>query len=52
VSAAEIRDVARTARQRGRSRRPAGRLLDQEDSVQIGKLAGEELRRLGYSLVS
>src|SRR5580658_741292 len=48
VSAAEIRDVARTSRQRGRSRRPAGSSLGQEDSAQIDKLAGEELRRLGY----
>src|SRR5580658_4157501 len=48
VSAAEIRDVARTSRQRGRSRRPAGASLGQEDSAQIDKLAGEELRRLGY----
>ena len=49
VPAAEIRDVARTSRQRGRLRRPAGTSLSQEDSAQIDKLAGEELRRLGYA---
>jgi len=52
VSAAEIRDVARTARQRGRPRRPAGPSLSKEDAAQIDKLAGAELRRLGYSLLS
>ena len=52
VPAAEIRDVARTARQRGRSRRPAGSSLSIQDAAQIDKLAGEELRRLGYSLLS
>jgi hypothetical protein len=50
VSAAEIRDVARTFRQRGRTRRAAGPALGPEDAAQIDKLAGEELRRLGYSL--
>jgi hypothetical protein len=50
VPAAEIRDVARTARQRGRPRRPTGPSFSKEDSVQIDKLAGEELRRLGYAL--
>ena len=50
--AAEIRDVARTFRQRGRTRRPGGPALGTEDAAQIGKLAGEELRRLGYSLPS
>jgi len=49
VSAAEIRDVARTFRQRGRNRRAAGPELSTEDVAQIDKLAGEELRRLGYS---
>jgi hypothetical protein len=49
VSAAEIRDVARTFRQRGRSRRPDGPTLGTEDAAQIDKLAGGELRRLGYS---
>ena len=52
VSAAEIRDVARTFRQRGRPRRPAGSTLSTEDAAQIDKLAGDELRRLGYSLLS
>jgi Sulfotransferase family len=52
VSAAEIRDVARTFRQRGRSRQPDGPALSTEDIAQIDKLAGEELRRLGYSLLS
>jgi hypothetical protein len=52
VSAAEIRDVARTFRQRGRPRRPAGSALSAEDAAQIDKLAGDELRRLGYSLLS
>jgi len=51
VSAAEIRDVARTFRQRGRTRRAAGPELSTEDVAQIDKLAGEELRRLGYSLL-
>ena len=52
MPAAEIRDVARTFRQRGRSRRPDGPTLSAEDIAQIDKLAGEELRRLGYSLLS
>jgi hypothetical protein len=52
VAAAEIRNVARTSRQRGRPRRPAGSALSAEDAAQIDKLAGEELRRLGYSLLS
>jgi hypothetical protein len=52
VPAAEIRDVARTSRQRGRSRRPGTSSLSAEDAAQIDKLAGEELRRLGYSLLS
>jgi hypothetical protein len=52
VSAAGIRDAARTFRQRGRPRRPAGSSLTREDAAHIDKLAGEELRRLGYSLLS
>ena len=52
VPAAEIRNAARTFRQRGRPRRPAGSSLSKEDAAQIDKLAGEELRRLGYSLLS
>ena len=50
VPTAEIRDVARTSRQRGRLRKPAAPLLDEEDTAQIDRLAGEELRRLGYAL--
>jgi Sulfotransferase family len=46
--AAEVRDVARTSRQRGRTRRAGGPSLSTEDTAQIDKLAGEELRRLGY----
>ena len=49
VSAAEIRDEARTSRQRGRARRPPGPALSTEDAGQVDKLAGEELRRLGYA---
>jgi Sulfotransferase family len=49
VPAAEIRDVARTSRQRGHRRRPGGPSFSTEDAAQIDKLAGEELRRLGYS---
>jgi hypothetical protein len=52
VPAAEIRDVARSSRQRGRRRRPGRPSLSAEDVAQIDKLAGEELRRLGYSLLS
>jgi hypothetical protein len=48
VSTAEIREVARTSRQRGRARRAAVPLLSKDDAAQIDKLAGEELRRLGY----
>jgi hypothetical protein len=48
VSTAEIREVARTSRQRGRARRAAAPLLSKDDAAQIDKLAGEELRRLGY----
>jgi len=52
VSAAEIRDEARTTRHRGRSRRSPGRPGSPatEDAGEIDKLAGEELRRLGYAL--
>jgi len=51
VQAAEIRNEARTARMRNRSRRgPAyGTSLITEDITQIEKIAGEELRRLGYA---
>ena len=47
---AEIRDVARSSRPRGRQRRPPTPPLGREDAAQVGKLAGEELRRLGYAL--
>ena len=51
VQAAEIRNEARTARARSRSRRgPAYETsLTTDDIVQIEKIAGEELRRLGYA---
>jgi hypothetical protein len=49
LAAAEIRDVARTSRQRGRLRPPAAPLSSQ-DAEQVEKLAGAELRRLGYAL--
>jgi hypothetical protein len=52
VQAAEIRNEARMSRTRGRSRRgPAYEMsLTSEDITQIEKIAGEELRRLGYSI--
>ena len=52
VQAAEIRNEARTARARGRSRRgPAYEMsLTSENITQLEKIAGEELRRLGYAL--
>jgi hypothetical protein len=52
VPSAEIRNEARTARARGRSRRgPAYEAsLTSEDIAQIEKIAGEEIRRLGYTL--
>jgi hypothetical protein len=50
VAAAEIRDLARSSRQRGRLRQPQGTSLGKEDTTQIDKLAGEELRRLGYPI--
>jgi hypothetical protein len=51
VQAAEIRNEARSARARGRGRRsPASESsLTTEDLAQIEKIAGEELRRLGYT---
>jgi hypothetical protein len=52
VQAAEIRNEARTSRGRGRSRRsPAYEAsLTSEDNAEVEKIAGEELRRLGYAL--
>ena len=51
VQTAEIRNEARTTRTRGRGRRtPVYELsLTAEDITQIEKIAGEELRRLGYT---
>jgi hypothetical protein len=49
VSAAQIRDEARTSRNRARARRAPGTALGAEDIAQLAKLAGEELRRLGYA---
>jgi hypothetical protein len=51
VRAAEIRDQARTARRRSGNRRGYGyeAALGAEDITQIEKIAGEELRRLGYA---
>src|SRR6516164_400384 len=48
VSAAPVRGEARTSRHRARSRRPTGAAFSAEDTAQLAKLAGEELRRLGY----
>jgi hypothetical protein len=54
VQTAEIRNHARTAggRGRGRSRRSPTyeALLSSEDITQLEKIAGEELRRLGYTV--
>jgi hypothetical protein len=50
VPTAEIRDAARASRQRRRRQRPAPPRLGKEDAAEIDKLAGEELRRLGYAL--
>jgi Sulfotransferase family len=49
VSAAQIRDQARASRHRARSRRPPGPALSADDITQLARLAGEELRRLGYT---
>ena len=50
VHAAEVRQQAREGRGRGRSRKSAGpeRMLSADELAEIDKLAGEELRRLGY----
>jgi hypothetical protein len=52
VHAAEIRSAARAARGRGRSRRSPGYegSLSPEDLAEVEKIAGDELRRLGYTL--
>jgi len=51
VAAAEIRNEARTLRTRGRSRGAPThqRSLGSQDIAQVEKIAGEELRRLGYT---
>jgi Sulfotransferase family len=50
-AASEIREEARAARHRGRSRRPPGSpgSLSTADVLEVEKIAGEELRRLGYA---
>ena len=50
VSAAEIRNEARVSRHRARSRPPAGArgALSAKQAAEIEKIAGAELRRLGY----
>jgi hypothetical protein len=52
VQAAEIRNEARGSRSRGRSRRSSAYegSLNTEDIAEVEKIAGEELRRLGYPL--
>jgi hypothetical protein len=50
MPSAEIRETARAARHRGRARTPAAPPLDLQDAAEVEKLAGEELRRLGYAL--
>src|ERR1700728_4388876 len=52
VQAAEIRSAARAARGRGRSRRSPGYegSLSAQDIAEGEKIAGDELRRLGYAL--
>jgi hypothetical protein len=51
VSASEIRQQARPSRHRGRSGRPPGLsgALGTADVTEVEKIAGEELRRLGYA---
>jgi hypothetical protein len=52
VQAAEIRSAARATRGRGRSRRPSGYegSLSADGIAEVEKIAGDELRRLGYAL--
>ena len=52
VAAAEIRNEARGSRVRGRARRSSASegSLSTEDIAEVEKIAGEELRRLGYAL--
>jgi hypothetical protein len=51
VQAAEIRNEARASRGRGRARKASGYegSLSTEDIAEVEKIAGEELRRLGYA---
>jgi len=51
VQAAEIRNEARATRGRGRARKASGYegSLSAEDIAEVEKIAGEELRRLGYA---
>jgi hypothetical protein len=50
VQAAEIRNEARASQGRWRSRRTGpAQSLSTEETTEIEKIAGEELRRLGYS---
>jgi hypothetical protein len=49
VQAAEIRNEARASQGRGRSPRAgSARPLSADETTEIEKIAGEELRRLGY----
>ena len=50
MSAAEIRNEARVSKHRARSRPPAGTrgTLSAKQAAEIEKIAGAELRRLGY----
>jgi len=52
VPTAEIRNEARTSRQRARSRPSSGfqGRLGAKQTAEVEKIAGEELRRLGYAL--
>jgi Sulfotransferase family len=54
VPSAEIRNEARDARLHSRNRRgPACEMsLSTEDTAQVEKIAGEELRRLGYAVLA
>jgi hypothetical protein len=51
VHAAEIRNEARRSQSRGRARRSSAYegSLSAEDVAEVEKIAGEELRRLGYA---
>ena len=51
VQTAEIRNEARASRGRGRARKASvyEGSLSTEDIAEVEKIAGEELRRLGYA---